>query len=54
VVKNQDNELAKLKFIISEAETERQKQHKDYEMVINERDILGAQLIRRNEELKLL
>jgi hypothetical protein len=23
-------------------------------MVINERDILGAQLIRRNEELKLL
>jgi len=29
VVKNQDNELAKLKFIISEAEAERQKQHKD-------------------------
>jgi hypothetical protein len=29
VVKNQDSELAKLKFIISEAEAERQKQHKD-------------------------
>ena len=40
--------------MISEAEGEKQKQKKDYEMVINERDILGTQLIKRNEELALL
>jgi len=43
-----------LKYVISEAEIEKQKQRKDYEMVINERDILGNQLIKRNEELSLL
>ena len=43
-----------MKYVISEAESEKQKQRKDYEMVINERDILGTQLIKRNEELALL
>lgn len=54
VVKAQANEIGKLKYIIAEAEAERQKQRKDYEMVINERDILGTQLIKRNDELALL
>ena len=40
--------------MITEAEAEKQNQKKDYEMVINERDILGTQLIKRNEELILL
>jgi hypothetical protein len=40
--------------VISEAESEKRKQKKDYEMVINERDILGTQLIKRDEELLLL
>ena len=43
-----------VKFVITEAEQEKQKQRKDYEMVINERDILGTQLIKRNEELQVL
>jgi len=54
VVKADANEIMKLKYIIAEAEAERQKQRKDYEMVINERDILGTQLIKRNDELALL
>ena len=29
-------------------------QKKEYDLVINERDILGTQLIRRNDELALL
>eukprot|EP00744_Colponema_vietnamica_P002008 GILI01003228.1.p1 GENE.GILI01003228.1~~GILI01003228.1.p1 ORF type:complete len:876 (-),score=300.10 GILI01003228.1:348-2975(-) len=54
VTQNQHNEIAKLKNIIQEAEEERQNQKKQYEQVINERDILGTQLIRRNDELALL
>ena len=34
-------EIAKLKFIIKQAETERKKQEMDYESVITERDIFG-------------
>ncbi len=40
--------------MIMNAEDELKKQKKAYEMVINERDILGTQLIRRNDELALL
>lgn len=47
----QDNDIARLKYVISEAESEKQKQKKDYDMVIAERDILGTQLIKRDEEL---
>jgi uncharacterized coiled-coil DUF342 family protein len=54
MIKTQENDIARLKYVISEAEAEKQKQRKDYEMVINERDILGTQLIKRNEELALL
>jgi hypothetical protein len=54
MIKMQDNDIARLKYVISEAESEKQKQKKDYEMVIAERDILGTQLIKRDEELQLL
>ena len=54
MIKTQDADIARLKYVILEAESEKQKQRKDYEMVINERDILGTQLIKRNEELALL
>ena len=50
-IRNYENQISKLKYYISEAEQERMKQKKEYDMVINDRDILGAQLIKRNEEL---
>ena len=53
-IKHHETQIAKLKFIISDATTEKQKQNKDFKMVLNERDILGAQLIKRNQELKAL
>lgn len=48
------NSIEKLSFIIKEAYEEIEKIKKDYQNVINERDILGTQLIRRNDELALL
>ena len=54
MIKTQDIDIARLKYVITEAEQEKHKQKKDYEMVINERDILGTQLIKRNEELQVL
>jgi len=50
----QDSEIRKLEQTIAEAEIERQAQEKEYEEVISQRDILGTQLIRRNDELALL
>merc|ERR1712048_797808 len=47
-------QLKKLEGTIQDAEKERQDQLKELEGVVGERDILGAQLIRRNEELALL
>ena len=49
-----ENEIQKLTYIIKEAHDEHEKLKKDYQNVINERDILGTQLIRRNDELALL
>eukprot|EP00753_Platysulcus_tardus_P014725 PLAT4437.6.p1 GENE.PLAT4437.6~~PLAT4437.6.p1 ORF type:complete len:966 (-),score=601.38 PLAT4437.6:117-3014(-) len=54
IIQNQAAEIQKLSAIIQEAEEERQRQQKEYEAVVNERDILGTQLIRRNEELSML
>lgn len=67
---SQRAEEAKLRRIISEASSERARQKKELEQVsiyiiwytvwlythqvINERDILGTQVIRRNDELALL
>ena len=47
-------EVSKLNQIINEAEAERVKQQKEFEIVVNERDILGTQLIKRNDELTRL
>eukprot|EP00998_Keelungia_sp_KM082_P008611 NODE_47_length_3081_cov_91.739675_g45_i0.p1 GENE.NODE_47_length_3081_cov_91.739675_g45_i0~~NODE_47_length_3081_cov_91.739675_g45_i0.p1 ORF type:complete len:969 (+),score=396.45 NODE_47_length_3081_cov_91.739675_g45_i0:106-3012(+) len=47
-------EINKLNHIINEAEAEKLKQKRDYDNVMNERDILGAQLIKRNDELAKL
>mgnify|MGYP001575160028 CR=1 FL=1 len=49
-----NDELHKLNQIIAEAEAEKAKQRRDHVNVLNERDILGAQLIRRNDELATL
>eukprot|EP00210_Caulerpa_lentillifera_P001811 g1741.t1 len=51
---HQKSELEKLTQIVQEADQERVRQKKEYETVSNERDILGTQLIRRNDELALL
>mmetsp|Transcript_20814 Transcript_20814/g.48084 ORF Transcript_20814/g.48084 Transcript_20814/m.48084 type:complete len:895 (+) Transcript_20814:173-2857(+) len=53
-IAGQASEINKLNHIISEADTERAAMKKEYDQVINERDILGTQLIRRNDELALL
>ncbi|DBB05834.1 hypothetical protein WJX82_007880 [Trebouxia sp. C0006] len=50
----QKAELDKLNQIITEADQEQLRQKKEYDIVIGERDILGTQLIRRNDELALL
>lgn len=50
----QQAEIKKLESRIHEAEAERNSQKRKYEEIISERDILGTQLIRRNDELALL
>merc|ERR1712136_297344 len=54
IVEKQKTQIKKLGSTIQEAEQERRAQQKELEGVISERDILGAQLIRRNAELALL
>ncbi len=54
LMQGQNAEITKLNHIINEADAERLRQKKEYDVVINERDILGTQLIRRNDELALL
>eukprot|EP01135_Chromosphaera_perkinsii_P000050 Nk52_evm1s24 gene=Nk52_evmTU1s24 len=53
-IQSQEAEEQKLRHIIQEADAERMRQKKELDQVINERDILGTQLIRRNDELALL
>ncbi|XP_069756198.1 cilia- and flagella-associated protein 58 isoform X2 [Narcine bancroftii] len=53
-IENQEIEERKLLRIIEEADAERIRQKKELDQVINERDILGTQLVRRNDELALL
>lgn len=48
------NEAIKLKEIIVAADNERIAQKDQYEKIINMRDLLGTQLIRKNDELALL
>jgi chromosome segregation ATPase len=54
VRKKLGNEIHKLSLTIKEAYDEIEKLKKDYSNVINERDIVATQLIRRNDELALL
>ncbi|OXB58133.1 hypothetical protein ASZ78_004759 [Callipepla squamata] len=53
-IENQEAEERKLLKIIAEADAERLKQKKEYDQVINERDVLGSQLVQRNDEVALL
>ncbi|EAR92616.3 flagellar associated protein, putative (macronuclear) [Tetrahymena thermophila SB210] len=53
-IKNFKGEINKLQFIIKESEGKRAKLKEEYEVVVSERDILGTQLIRRNDESALL
>merc|ERR1712153_202946 len=53
-IKSLRQEIKKLNYIIGKSADEIDKLKKDYQNVINERDILGTQLIRRNDELALL
>ena len=48
------NEAIKLKEIIVASDNERIAQKDQYEKIINQRDLLGTQLIRKNDELALL
>ncbi|XP_029646015.1 cilia- and flagella-associated protein 58-like [Octopus sinensis] len=53
-INTQESEKIKLKKIIRDADVERCRQKKELDQVISERDILGTQLVRRNDELALL
>ncbi|KAL3864842.1 hypothetical protein ACJMK2_006492 [Sinanodonta woodiana] len=53
-IEAQEAEEKKLLKIIAEADAERVRQKKELDQVISERDILGTQLVRRNDELALL
>ncbi|GMH70981.1 hypothetical protein TrST_g2385 [Triparma strigata] len=54
IIANQKVEVQKLAQIIQEADEERSRQKKEYDAVMSERDILGNQLIKRNQELTKL
>ena len=50
----QVNEIRKLLAIINDAEAERERQKKEHSAVIAERDTLGANLVKRNNEVNEL
>eukprot|EP01036_Dinobryon_divergens_P027374 gene27374-36141_t len=54
LIHQQENELRNLSSALRRMDEEALSQRKEYDQVINERDILGTQLIRRNDELALL
>lgn len=54
VIHKQNSEIQRLASMIRRTDDEALTQRKEYDQVINERDILGTQLIRRNDELALL
>ena len=53
-VAKQDAEIGELNATIRRMDEDGLRQRKEYDQVITERDILGTQLIRRNDELALL
>lgn len=54
VLASQDAEIKNLRRTLNEAEAAQHQQKRVYDDVVQERDILGTQLIRRNDELALL
>ena len=54
LIHQQENELKNLTSTLRRMDEEALAQRKEYDQVINERDVLGTQLIRRNDELALL
>lgn len=54
LVREKSNEIAKQNGIIREAVHEHEVTKKSHASLLAERDILGTQLIRRNDELALL
>lgn len=54
LIHQQEAELQHLTSALRRMDEEALAQRKEYDQVINERDILGTQLIRRNDELALL
>eukprot|EP01033_Poteriospumella_lacustris_P007572 gene7572-5443_t len=54
LIRQQEMELKNLSSTLRRMDEEALAQRKEYDQVINERDILGTQLIRRNDELALL
>lgn len=54
LIRQQEMELKNLSSTLRRMDEEALSQRKEYDQVINERDILGTQLIRRNDELALL
>ncbi|NXL28713.1 CFA58 protein, partial [Glaucidium brasilianum] len=53
-IENQEAEEKRLLKIIAEADAERLKQKRECDQITNERDNLGCQLVRRNDEVALL
>lgn len=54
IINNQVNEIRKLLAIINDAEAEKERQKKEHAAVIAERDTLGANLVKRNNEVNEL
>ena len=54
LAQKQDSEICRLSNALRKMDSTCLIQKKDYDQVINERDILGTQLIRRNDELALM
>ncbi|XP_067298736.1 cilia- and flagella-associated protein 58 [Pseudorasbora parva] len=53
-IEKQEAEQRELQRIIEEADAERIRQKRELDQVISERDLLGTQLVKRNDALKLL
>ncbi|CAM9840543.1 unnamed protein product, partial [Choristocarpus tenellus] len=51
IIVNQRTEVEKLQQIIHEAEEERQRQIKEHDAIMREKNVLGSQLTKRNNEL---
>ena len=48
-----EKQIANLQQVIRDADAEKKKQQNELDQIVTERDILGTQLVRRNDELTL-